>query len=594
MDAEVPALLGVNRSVLGRRWMARPCDDAQLRAMTQNGMSELLARILAGRGVRAEESDSYLEPRLRDLMPDPFCLTDMEEAVECLLDAVACGRKIAVFADYDADGATSCALLQRYLGALGVEVRAYIPDRMLEGYGPSEEAFAQLHKEGIEVVVLVDCGASAHVPLEFAKEKGLEVLVLDHHKCPEGDLPPTRALVNPKRSDDDSGLDYLASAGVVFLLLVACNRALRTRGKEGPDLKELLDLVALATICDMTPLVALNRAFVRGGVRVLRCGGNPGLRALAREAGVEGGNIGAQAFGFVLGPRINAAGRIGQSDLAVRLLFTDDPEEACALAMKLSQLNRERQFIEAQVMEQAAHQVESRQGQHDSVVVAWDKRWHPGVVGIVANRLKERYWRASAVMGEGKEEGMLRGSCRSVAGFDMGEAVLAAVNEGILLSGGGHAMAAGFSLEESRVEEFHAFLCERCENSDASESEPYYLDGVLGLRAADVAAHDLLEKAGPYGKGNATPSFAFAGVRVVQSRFIGKAQDHISCILSGEDGGSLRAMAFRSVNTPMGEALWGDRRLHVAGRLDASEWRGSRRLRLLVEDVAECAESNSF
>ena len=593
MDAEAHALLGVNRSVLGRRWMARPCDDAQLRAMTQGGMSELLARILAGRGVRAEESDSYLEPRLRDLMPDPSCLADMETAVGCLLDAVACGRKIAVFADYDADGATSCALLQRYLGALGVEIRVYIPDRMLEGYGPSENAFAQLHGEGVETVLLVDCGANAHAPLEFAREKGLEVLVFDHHKCPEGDLPPARALVNPKRLDDDSGLDYLASAGVVFLFLVACNRALRARGGKEPDLKGLLDLVALATICDMTPLVSLNRAFVRGGVRILQSGGNPGLRALAREAGVEG-SIGAQAFGFMLGPRINAAGRIGRSDLASRLLFTDDTEEACALAMELSRLNRERQLIEAQVMEQAVRQVEARQGQHDSVVTAWDKRWHPGVVGIVANRLKERYWRASVVMGEGQEEGMLRGSCRSVTGFDMGEAVLAAVNGGILLSGGGHAMAAGFALEESRVEDFHAFLCEWCESAGANESEPYYLDGVLGLRAADVAAHDLLEKAGPYGKGNATPSFAFAGVRVVESRFIGKTQDHISCILSGEDGGSLRAMAFRAANTPMGDALWGDRRLHVAGRLDASEWRGARRLRLLVEDVAECAESNPF
>ena len=593
MYAESPALLGVGRSVLGRRWVARPCDDAQLRAMTQNGMPELLARILAGRGVRAEECDSYLEPRLRKLMPDPFCLADMEKAVEFLLDAVACGRKIAVFADYDADGATSCALLQRYLGALGVKIRVYIPDRMLEGYGPSEDAFAQLHKEGIEVVLLVDCGASAHAPLEFAKEKGLEVLVFDHHKCPEGDMPPARVLVNPKRLDDNSGLDYLASAGVVFLFLVACNRALRMRGREGPDLKRLLDLVALATICDMTPLILLNRAFVRGGVRILRDGGNPGLRALAREAGVECKNIGAQAFGFVLGPRINAAGRIGRSDLAARLLFTDDPEEACALAIELSRLNRERQLIEAQVMEQAVRQVESRQGQRDSVITAWDKGWHPGVVGIVANRLKDRYWRASVVMGEGTEEGMLRGSCRSVVGFDMGEVILAAVNKGILLSGGGHAMAAGFSLEESRVEDFHAFLCKRCESAGANVSEPYYLDGVLGLRAADVAAHDLLEKAGPYGKGNATPNFAFAGVRVVQSRFIGQAQDHISCILSSEDGGSLRAMAFRATNTPMGDALSGERRLHVAGRLDASEWRGARRLRLLVEDVAECAENNS-
>ena len=591
MEVNSPALLGVDRSVSGRRWLARPYDDAQVRAMTQNGMDELLARVLAARGVRADESDFHLEPRLRDSMPNPSCLVGMDEAVKFLLNAVRSRRRIAVFADYDADGATSCALLQRYLRELGVEVRVYVPDRRYEDYGPSKDAFEKLHEEGVEVVVLVDCGAVAYYELQLAEEMGLEVLVFDHHEFSERGVPPARAFVNPKRRDDKSGLDYLASAGVVFLFLVACNRELRSRGEDVPDLKGLLDLVALATICDMVPLVPLNRAFVRGGVQILRGGGNLGLRALMREADVED-QISASIFGFTLGPRINAAGRIGQSDLAARLLYTDDPGEAARLARCLSELNLKRQQIESDVMVQATRQIESRQGQRDSVVMAWDKGWNPGVVGIVASRLKERFGRSSVVVGSGREDGVLRGSCRSVNGFDIGAAILAAVDRGILCSGGGHSMAAGFLLPESHVEEFHAFLCERCESESSNNSEPHYFDGVLSLRAVYPAVCDLLERAGPYGKGNEMPSFAFAGVSAIQSRFVGKDQNHMSCILTSEDGGRLRATAFRSAGTPVGEALWGERRLHVAGHLEASVWRGQKRLRLLIKDVAECSESS--
>lgn len=595
------ALLGVARSALGRRWLARPYDGEEQRAMMGRGMSELLARVLAAREVTAGTCDSHLEPRLRDLMPDPSCLTDMDEAVSCFLDAVERKRKIAILADYDADGAASCALLQRYLRALGAEeARVYIPLRE-KGFGPNEDAFRRLHAEGIEVVLLADFGTIAVKMLQYAADLGLETLIFDHHVCrADKELPPARALVNPRRDElfegDGKGLTCLAATGVVFFFLAACNRRLReTGGKTGeslPDLFAFLDLVALATICDMMPLTPLNRALVRGGLWALRAGvGSRGLRMLARDAGVEG-EVVARDFGFGIGPRLNAAGRLGDGRLAARLLFTDDKEEAAALTYELGELNRARQEIEVGVSEQARRQVETRQGQRDAVLLAWDVEWHPGVVGIVAARLRERYHRAAMVVGRG-ECGLLRGSCRSVPDFDMGKMIHAAVDAGILNGGGGHPMAAGFTVAEENISALHDFALDWAARKGAGDARNYLLDGVLGLRAASLTNHDLLEKAGPYGKGNEPPRFAFPSLRVVRADLVGRGGEHISCILTSEDGGRLPAFAFHAVDTALGEALLnhGANRppLHVAGVLEASRFRGARRLRLRVEDVAEAS-----
>ena len=597
MTAETTALLDVQRSLLGRCWLERPYDDGELRAMTQNGMSEILARVLAARGVRAENSESHLQPRLRDLMPDPFSLAGMEAAVECLLEALDAGKNIAIFADYDADGATSCALLQRYLRTLGAEARIHIPDRIEDGYGPNAATFKHLRDKGAELVILMDCGAVAHEPLQAARDMGLETLVFDHHLCSEGDMPPTRAMINPKRRDDQSGLDFLATAGVIFFFLVACNSALRQRGRfaagDEPQLMPMLDLVALATICDVVPLTPLNRAFVRNGLWMLQNGGgNPGLLALAREAGVQLERIAARDLGFALGPRINAAGRVGKSELAARLLITDDAEEAVALALQTVRWNRERQKIEAQALTQAMRQIE-KQEQLDAVLFAWDREWHPGVIGIVASRLKDRYRRASVVIGRAggpDGAGRLRGSCRSIPGFDMGAMILAAVEQGILLHGGGHPMAAGFTIAEENLPAFRDFAQQHALRAGAGQAEAYYLDGVLGLRAVGLAEHELLQRAGPYGKENEEPRFAFASVRAVRGGLFGQGQNHVSCILSADDGASLRALAFHAATSPVGEALLNrsGRALHVAGRLEENSFRGERSLRLLVEDVAEC------
>lgn len=591
--AEAEALLGVNCSLLGRRWLERPCDDAQLRNMTQRGLPEILARVLAARKVRAEESDVHLEPRLRDLMPDPSTLEDMDAAVDCFCRAIKDGRKIGIIADYDADGASSCALVKRYLAALGKTAEVHVPDRKSEGYGPSPEAFGRLRDSGVKVVLLVDCGVSSPEALRAAWTMGLDTLIFDHHACLEGPLPQACAVINPSRPDDRSGLGHLAAAGVVFLFLVACNRALRERGEfvngNEPKLLKLLDLVALATICDVVPLVLLNRAFVRGGVSVLQNGGNPGLLALARKAGLEG-NFNARDFGFALGPRVNAAGRIGNAKLAVRLLCTDDAQEAGELAARLDSLNQKRQEIELRMLDQATHQIEAAQRQHDPVVFAWDQSWNSGVIGIVANRIKERYRRTGVVMGKAVDAEDMRGSCRSVGRVDIGAIILEAVGKGVLAHGGGHRRAAGFTVKKEKIPDFFAFVQERAERAGEWEEKDYFLDGVLGLRAVDLEWHDLLERAGPYGKGNEAPSFAFASVKVVHSKLFGRDLKHVSCVLSGMDGARLPATAFHAALSPLGKVLSGagDRLLHVAGHLEASEWRGKRRLRLLVGDVAQC------
>ncbi|WP_297773199.1 single-stranded-DNA-specific exonuclease RecJ [Parvibaculum sp.] len=586
--------LGVDRSVTGRAWVSRLADDRLALAIAQReGLPEIVARVLAGRGVAPEDCAAYLAPSLKSLMPDPRVLIDMEKAASRVAKAIIDREKVAVFGDYDVDGATSSALLYRFFRAVGRELRVYIPDRIREGYGPNAPALLRLKQEGISLLLTVDCGTMAHKALGLAADAGLPSVVIDHHQA-EPALPPAYALVNPNRLDDESGLGQLAAVGVAFLFVVAVNRALREAGyyagHDEPDLMQWLDLVALGTVCDVVPLTGLNRAFVAQGLRIMGRRRNVGMAALADVARMNGAPS-TYHLGFLLGPRVNAGGRVGRADLGARLLVTEDEEEARHLAEELNVMNAERQAIEAQVLEEALAQVDarlsaSRANALPPLILAQAAGWHPGVIGIVASRLKDKYDRPSMVLAfDAKGEG--KGSGRSIPGVDLGRAVTAALEAGLLVNGGGHAMAAGVTLTEDKLEAFEAFLTKRLEDavSAASEAKALRLDGALSARGATRDLYDLIQQAGPYGAGNAEPRFAVPSVRVVKADIVGKA--HVRCILTGEDGGRLKAIAFRAAETPLGQALMdrGSGLLHVAGRLTADDWQGKRDVQLTLEDA---------
>jgi single-stranded-DNA-specific exonuclease len=457
----VSAYLGVHRSLSGRAWRARPADAALIRSHQQKlGLSEPLARALASRGVAQSDGAAYLTPTLRALFPDPSSFADMDLAAQVLIDAIVADRRCVVFADYDVDGATSAALLVRYFRALGRELSIYVPDRMTEGYGPSPAAFRRLKAEGAELVITVDCGAAAHDALTTAAEIGLQVVVIDHHLMRDT-IPPAVALVNPNRPDCRSGQGVLAAAGVTFVLLAALTREARRRGlfetKPAPDLIHWLDLAALGAVCDVTQLVGFNRALTAQGLKVMSAWGNPGLKALLDVAAAKPGPASTFHAGFVLGPRINAGGRIGRSDLGARLLSTDDPAEAKALAEELDALNATRKTVEAETFEEAVRKIEqsSNLDPKAPVMVVAGEGWHPGVVGIVASRLRERYRRPTIVIGLDAIANVGKGSGRSQPGVNLGRAVHAAFDAGLLLAGGGHAMAAGLTIRPDAVPELH-------------------------------------------------------------------------------------------------------------------------------------------
>lgn len=596
MSVEVSSreFLGVARSVTGRAWASRLADERLALAIAQReGLPEIVARVLAGRGVAPEDCAAYLAPSLKTLMPDPSCVTDMDKAALRVAEGIAAGEKIAVFGDYDVDGATSSALLYRFFKAVGSDLRVYIPDRIREGYGPNAPALKRLKDDGIDLVITVDCGTMAHKALGEAADYGLPSIVVDHHQA-EVALPPAFALVNPNRLDDTSGLGQLAAAGVTFLFLVALNRALREAGwyssREAPDLMQWLDLVALGTVCDVVPLTGLNRAFVAQGLRVMARRRNTGLAALADVARMNGMPA-PYHCGFQLGPRVNAGGRVGKSDLGVRLLTTEDEIEARDIAEELNRMNAERQAIEAQVLEEALMQVDERLARTRAntpppVIVAAGKGWHPGVIGIVASRLKDKYERPSLVVAiDQKGEG--KGSGRSLSGVDLGRAVTAALEAGLLVNGGGHAMAAGLTVREDKLDALEEFLSKRLADdvAIASEARALRLDGAIAARGATRDLFELLQQAGPYGAGNSEPRFAVPSVRVVKADIVGKA--HVRCILSGEDGGRLKAIAFRAAETPLGALLMdrGSGLIHVAGRLSADDWQGRRDVQFTIEDA---------
>jgi single-stranded-DNA-specific exonuclease len=591
------AFLGVTRSALGRPWRDR-LDAAGLgraEALAQvEGIPDILARLLAGRGVEPNEAQSFLEPKLRDLLPHPGTLIDMGPAAARLARAVESGERVAIFGDYDVDGACSAALLAGFLTEGGARPRIHIPDRLIEGYGPNSEAIRQLAAEGATLLVTVDCGTTSHEPLAEARRLGLDVVVLDHHQAPER-LPEVEALVNPNRQDDLSGLGHLCAAGVVFLALVATRAELRRRGAWAsrggePDLLAALDLVALATVADVVPLRGLNRAFVRQGLAILRGRARPGLAALMDVAGLDG-PVQPWHLGFLLGPRINAGGRIGDAGLGARLLLTADEIEARAIAAELNRLNQERQEIERQAVIEAISQADHALMRDPalSVLLASSPDWHPGIVGLVAARLKERFRKpafALAINGEGGATG----SGRSVAGVDLGRAVRAAVEAGLAVKGGGHAMAAGVTLAPGQDAVFHAFLAQRLSGdvAAAGESEALLVDAALSAGGATPRLLAEIDRAGPFGQGSPEPVFVFPAHRLTDVIEIGSG-GHVRVRLKGGDGASVGGIAFRCAQEPLGRALLAARgeSVHLAANLTLNRWGGNEKAELRVLDLAK-------
>jgi single-stranded-DNA-specific exonuclease len=583
--------LNVTQSHGGRHWTLRETDEAAVRALTPHlGGDDLLARLLAPRGIDAAKIETFLNPTLRALFPDPASFQDMMKAAELTLDAILDGKSVTVFADYDVDGGTSSAILARYFRAWGREIGLYVPDRLTEGYGPSPEAFRHLKEQGADLVITVDCGAAATAALEEAVKIDLPVIVIDHHLM--GKEPPAcAALVNPNRADDTSGQGHLAAAGVVYVFVAALNKIARERGiaPEGglPDILHWLDLCALGTLCDMSPLRDANRAFVKQGLKILERGQNPGLRALADIAGI--GKIETVYHAtFVLGPRLNAGGRVGDPWLAAKLLATDDRTEAIALAERLHAHNDERKAVESAILEQATVEAQKQiEANPDTgILIAAGEGWHPGVIGIVAGRLKDRFHLPSIVIGWGQGLGpVAKGSARSVPGVNIGDAISAAAKAGVIISGGGHAMAGGLSLEPEQLPNLQIWMQDHMVEfkTERAAAKELVVDAVLAPTQVTTETYDKIQSIGPFGQGAPEPIFGLTDVEITHTRPI--CENHLKLTVESANG-RIEALVWRCLGTPLGDALLQRGRVHLAGRLKDNEWNGRRTAQFEVIDAA--------
>lgn len=574
--------LGVETSLTGRRWIG-PDVGAVRASETLHQQTQLpmaVCQVLARRGIEALEAEAFLAPSLRELLPDPRSLRDMEKAAARFLAAVKNRQRIAVFADYDVDGGGSAALLLVWLREMGRDATLYVPDRIDEGYGPNDEAMAELASKH-DLIICVDCGTLSHGPIAAAK--GADVIVLDHHLGGET-LPDCHAVVNPNRQDEDGALAHLCAAAVVFLMLVEAGRQLREVEVKGPDLMAMLDLVALATVADVAPLIGVNRAFVRQGLKVMARRERVGISALSDVARMDTAPS-AYHLGFMLGPRINAGGRVGKADLGARLLATNDPHEAAALSEKLDLLNTERRDVENAVRAQALAQAEER-GTDGALVWAAGAGWHPGVVGIVAARLKEATGRPAVVIG--LDGGIGKGSGRSITGIDLGACIQKLAIQGTLLKGGGHKMAAGLTVEESKLDESMAQLTALLEKQGAHLRGPsdLRLDGMLMPGAASVELTQTVESAGPFGAGASAPRYVFADMRIFSARRVGET--HLKVSFGDGHSARLDAICFGAFDSALGPALeaHGGAHFHLAGRLDINTWKGRQSVQLRLEDAA--------
>ncbi len=580
------------RSINGNIWQIRDYDPRQVQELVQGyDIAEIVARLLAIRGIDSHEVQEFVSPSLRNSLPDPSHLRDMDKAAQRVIEALQAGQKIVIFGDYDVDGATSSALLMRFFSMIGHDVGSYIPDRLAEGYGPNIPAIESLRQQGYDVMITVDCGAVSYEPLKRAKEIGLDVIVIDHHLG--GDtLPEAIAVVNPNRADEISDHTNLAAVGVSFLFAVAINRLLSQEQKmESSRLLSLLDLVALGTVCDVMTLKGLNRTFVAQGLKIMAQRGNLGLRALGDVAGMDA-VASVYHLGFILGPRINAGGRVGKASLGTELLTTQDIDRAYAIAQELDRLNKERKAIEDEVLSQAMDKAQERDEKGDAflLVVPDDKDyWHPGVIGIVASRIKDKYNKPCAVLSvEGDEA---KASARSVWGIDLGAAVGAARQQEILIAGGGHAMAAGFSVKKGRIEELRHFLSTLLAEdvAQALKQKTLKIDIPISLGAANIELLDALEIAEPFGNGNAEPRFLFENVKITQAKIVG--DKHVMLFLKETGEGAynkqVKAMSFGSVGSELGDALLCaiDKKIDVVGKVKRNVWQGTQKAEIIIDDA---------
>lgn len=591
LKIEEASVLDVQKSVLGKKWAFAGGDERLAQGISQSfGLPEILGRLLVARGIQFDDVDGFLNPSIKTQLPNPSILKDMDRAAARIADAIMGGQKVAVFGDYDVDGATSSALLKRFFKSVGAPLRIYIPDRIQEGYGPNAPALLKLKSEGMDVVITVDCGATAFDALETGTAAGLDIVVFDHHRA-EAKLPTAHAVVNPNRLDDNSGQGHLAAVGVCFLAIVAINRILRERGfyneqRAEPRILQWLDIVALGTVCDVVPLTGINRTFVSLGLRVMAMRQNPGLVALGDVAGLSD-VPGTFHAGFVFGPRVNAGGRVGEAGLGAQLLSTDDPLEAKEIARQLHQYNAERKELERVVLEEATARVES--AAKDALVLLVDgDGWHPGVIGIVAARLKEKYNRPACVIAF-DENGIGKASGRSVSGVDLGGAVISAKQAGLLINGGGHKMAAGFTVTRDQLAGLAAHLQQHIH--DQLNGQVYApelrIDSVLSLHSLTMDLVEKLNMLAPYGAGHAEPRFVLTGVKIIKPRVVG--DNHVSCFIQDTSGGaSLKGIAFRAMDSELGEVLLksGSAPLHLAGHVSINEWNGKRTVDFQIVDAS--------
>lgn len=587
------AVLDVASSVLDKKWAFTPTDERLAVAMAQaHGLPLIVTRLLAARGVSLDGVQGFMNPTLREQMPDPYVLRDMQAAAERIADAIEKGQRVAVFGDYDVDGATSSALLKRFFNALGLPLTVYIPDRIAEGYGPNAAALQKLRDQGAELLVTVDCGITAYDAIAAGRAAGLDIVILDHHRA-EPALPDAHAVVNPNRLDCDSGLGHMAAVGVTFLAIVAINRVLRQRGYYAahnlpePHILKWLDIVALGTVCDVVPLTGINRAFVSQGLKVMAMRQNAGLVALGDVAGVSQ-EIAAFHAGFVFGPRVNAGGRVGEAGLGWRLLSTDDAHEARALAARLHDYNSERKAIEDGVLTEALAMVEGRLTDDDHVIMVAGEGWHPGVIGIVAARIKEKYNRPACVIAF-DENGIGKASGRSAGVVDLGGAIIAAKQNDILIAGGGHKMAAGFTVTKDRMDDLKKFVNDHvaAQLSGVPMQAELRVDHVLSVSALTLDMAETIASLGPYGAGHAEPRFVLSAVKIIKATVVG--EKHVSCFIQDTAGGtSVKAIAFRALDTALGETLLkaAGAPLHLAGHITINNWQGRQSVNFQIVDAA--------
>jgi single-stranded-DNA-specific exonuclease len=588
------------KSILGFNYQQKPHDERLKTAIMQRfGLSEVLAKLLSARGVSLDEVENFLDPKIKTTLPDPFELLDMKEAVDHVIDAIKQNKKITIFADYDVDGATSSSLLRRFFSEINVDVGIYVPDRILEGYGPNSEALLNLKKSGTNLVITVDCGTVAFKPLEDAAKAGLEIIVIDHH-LGVIEKPDAIAVINPNRVDEKFPYKNLCAAGVCFLFAVAINKKLREIGfyenKKEPNLFNLLDLVALGTVCDVMPLIGLNRVFVSAGLKILKQRKNLGLRQICDLAGLDE-EPSSYHLGFVIGPRINAGGRVGKSNLGARILSSNDESETEEISKELEMLNKQRKDIEIQVLDESIKALESRKDGfsiNDPVIFAVAKNWHQGVIGIAASRLKDLYNKPVAVITIDEKTNKGKASCRSISGIDFGGEILKARLEGLLLDGGGHAMAGGFSVMEDKIKDLHDFFNKNLNEkvAELSSQKNINFDIELDLSQINIDLLKELSKLEPFGMGNAKPKFIIRNLQKVNAKLIGQNQDHISCTFSSKTtlgfSGNLQGVAFRSATTLLGEILLDPnykKPINVVGNLSINNWMGVEKVQLLIDDI---------